>query len=182
MPPCRGTDLPTFVEAFLDDPHFVCIAPMSPADTIRRGHNFNRGFEFKVAHKVEAITPTQNPSGGPPRRHTANAAVIALQFQNLAEEEPARKLAFEHPNLSVYASDAAVIGGIPGQWRLGDLPKNWGEIRSSFWGKRGSADAFLLGDFASFSRFCALSYSPDLAHPSAASVSIDGTDPTEVSA
>jgi hypothetical protein len=72
VPSCRGTDLPIFVEAFLDDPHFVCIAPMSPADTIRRGQNFNRGFEFKVAHKVEAITQTQNPSGGPPRRHTFN--------------------------------------------------------------------------------------------------------------
>lgn len=70
VPRYSGTDLPTFVEAFLDDPHFVCIAPMSPADAIRRGHNFNRGFEFKVAHKVEAITQTQIPSGGPPRRHT----------------------------------------------------------------------------------------------------------------
>ena len=132
------------------------------------------GFSFRDAHICAVL--------GEALAMNANAAVIALQFQNLAEEEPARKLAFEHPNLSVYASDAAVIGGIPGQWRLGDLPKNWGEIRSSFWGKRGSADAFLLGDFASFSRFCALSYSPDLAHPSAASVSIDGTDPTEVSA
>ncbi|WP_201782945.1 hypothetical protein [Sphingopyxis macrogoltabida] len=113
---------------------------------------------------------------------TDATAVIALQFQTLAEEEPARKLAFEHPNLSVYASDAAVIGGIPGQWRLGDLPKNWGDIRSSFWGKRGSGDAFLLGDFASFSRFCALSYSPDLARQAAAGLAIDDTDPSEVPA
>jgi hypothetical protein len=72
VPPCCGTDLPIFVEAFLDDPHFVCIVPMSPADAIRRGHNFNRGFEFKVAHKVGAITQTQIPSGGPPRRRTSD--------------------------------------------------------------------------------------------------------------
>jgi hypothetical protein len=112
----------------------------------------------------------------------ANAAVIALQFQALNEEEPARKLAFEHPNLSVYASDAAVIGGISGRWRLGDLPKNWGEIRSSFWGKRGGNDAFLLGDFASFCRFCALSYSPDLARPTEAAIPADGSNPATVSA
>lgn len=132
------------------------------------------GFSFRDAHICAVL--------GEALAMNANAAVIALQFQTLAEEEPARKLAFEHPNLSVYASDAAVVGGIPGQWRLGDLPKNWGEIRSSFWGKRGSGDAFLLGDFASFSRFCALSYSPDLARPIDASVPIDGTDPTAVSA
>lgn len=88
MPPCRGTDLPTFVEAFLDDPHFVCIAPMSPADTIRRGHNFNRGFEFKVAHKVEAITPTQNPSGGPPRRHTVELFQDCIGHPVLFENYP----------------------------------------------------------------------------------------------
>ena len=111
----------------------------------------------------------------------ANAAVIALQFQTLAEEEPARKLAFEHPNISVYASDAAVIGGISGQWRLGDLPKNWGEIRSSFWGKRSGNDAFLLGDFASFCRFCALSYSPDLARSIDAAIPVDGSAPAPVS-
>jgi hypothetical protein len=132
------------------------------------------GFSFRDAHICAVI--------GEALAMNANAAVVALQFQTLAEEEPARKLAFEHPNLSVYASDAAVIGGIPGHWRLGDLPKNWGEIRASFWGNRGGVDAFLLGDFASFCRFCAMSYSPDLARPSAASVPIVGTDPPEVSA
>lgn len=132
------------------------------------------GFSFRDAHICAVL--------GEALAMNANAAVIALQFQTLAEEEPARKLAFEHPNLSVYASDAAVIGGIPGQWRLGDLPKNWGEIRSSFWGKRGGGDAFLLGDFASFCRFCALSYSPDLARPTDAGVPIDATEPAAVSA
>lgn len=132
------------------------------------------GFSFRDAHICAVL--------GEALAMNANAAVIALQFQTLAEEEPARKLAFEHPNLSVYASDAAVIGGISGQWRLGDLPKNWGDIRSSFWGNRGSGEGFLLGDFASFSRFCALSYSPDLARQAAAGLAVDDTDPSEVPA
>lgn len=115
------------------------------------------GFSFRDAHICAVL--------GEALAMNANAAVIAFQFQSLADEEAARKLAFEHPNLSVYASDAAVIGGVPGPWRPGDLPKNWSEIRSSFWGQRGGSQAFLLGDFASFCRFCALSYSVDLARP-----------------
>lgn len=113
------------------------------------------GFSFRDAHICAVL--------GEALAMNANAAVIAFQYQTVANEEPARKLAFEHPNLSVYASDAAIIGGVPGPWRLGDPPKNWSEIRSSFWGTRGDSPAFLLGDFASFCRFCALSYSSDLA-------------------
>lgn len=113
------------------------------------------GFSFRDAHICAVM--------GEALAMNANAAVIAFQYQSLADEEPARKLAFEHPNLSVYASDAAVIGGISGKWRPGDLPKNWNEIRASFWGPRGDNQCFLLGDFASFCRFCALSYSSDLA-------------------
>lgn len=115
------------------------------------------GFSYRDAHICAVL--------GEALAMNANAAVIAFQFQNLAAEEAARKLGFQHPNLSVYASDAAVIGGVTGPWRPGDLPKNWQEIRSSFWGQRSGAGdpAFLLGDFASFCRFCALSYSPDLA-------------------
>ena len=123
------------------------------------------GFSFRDAHVCAVLGETLAMN--------ANASVIAFQFQSLANEEPARKLAFEHPNLSVYASDGAVIGGVSGPWRPGDLPKNWNAIRSSFWGPRGSDQAFLLGDFASFSRFCALSYSSDLARPA------DVTSPTE---
>jgi len=123
------------------------------------------GFSFRDAHICAVLGETLAMN--------ANAAVIAFQFQSLANEEPARKLAFEHPNLSVYASDAAVIGGVSGPWRPGDLPKNWGEIRSSFWGPRGGSQSFLLGDFASFCRFCALSYSSDLARSVDAVTSAD---------
>jgi hypothetical protein len=126
------------------------------------------GFSFRDAH-ISAVL-------GEALAMNANAAVIAFQFQPLAAEEPARKLAFEHPNLSVYASDAAVIGGVSGLWRPGDLPKNWSEIRGSFWGPRGEGQTFLLGDFASFCRFCALSYSSDLSRPVDSLIQTEETD------
>jgi hypothetical protein len=115
------------------------------------------GFSFRDAHICAVV--------GEALAMNANAAVIAFQYQKLGDEDAARKLAFEHPNLSVYASDAAVIGGVLGAWRPGDPPKNWNEIRGSFWGERGGEPSFLLGDFASFCRFCALSYSSDLTKP-----------------
>ncbi|GAB1584045.1 SIR2 family NAD-dependent protein deacylase [Phyllobacterium phragmitis] len=117
------------------------------------------GFSFRDAH-ISAVV-------GEALAMNSNAAVLAFQYQTLANEEPVRKLAFEHPNLSVYASDAAVIGGVEGTWRPGDLPKNWGDIRASFWGSRkaGEAQSFLLGDFGSFCRFCALSSSVDILQP-----------------
>jgi hypothetical protein len=116
------------------------------------------GFSFRDSH-INAVLDEALAMN-------ANAALMAFQFQSLAAEEPACKLAYEHPNVSVYASDAAVIGGVAGCWRPGDPPKNWTDIRASFWGTRwGSTEpVFLLGDFAAFSRFCALSYSTDLSH------------------
>ena len=93
----------------------------------------------------------------------SNTAVIAFQYQNLDKEEPAKKLALLRPNLSVYASDGAIINGIQGNWRIGEPPKNWLNIRASFWGKRNTENSvFLLGDFAYFSRFCALAQASDI--------------------
>lgn len=114
------------------------------------------GFSFRDSHINAVLDETLAMN--------ANSAVLSFQFQPLKSEEPACKLAYEHPNMSVYASDGAVIGGIGGDWRPGDIPKNWDQIRASFWGVRKNAEnsAFLLGDFASFSRFCALSHSADL--------------------
>ncbi|MXO74849.1 SIR2 family protein [Altererythrobacter aerius] len=128
------------------------------------------GFSFRDAHICAVL--------GEALAMNANASVVAFQYQKMEDEEPARKLAFEHPNLSVYASDAAVIGGVLGAWRPGDPPKNWSEIRASFWGDRGGAPAFLLGDFASFCRFCALSHSPDLVRPAEAEPVDPAADPT----
>lgn len=114
------------------------------------------GFSFRDAHICAVLDEALaiNP----------NAAVFAFQFQDLEQENAACALALDRPNLSVYAANGAVVSGVPGKWKLGDLPKNWDEIRSSFWGNRweNSPKGFLLGDFSSFSRFCALSHSPDL--------------------
>ena len=117
------------------------------------------GFSFRDAHICAVLDEALAMN--------ANAAVFAFQFQTLAQEQPARELALDRPNLSVYASDGAVISGVQGQWRPGDPPKNWNEIRASFWGKRSEEgeNVFLLGDFASFCRFCALSHSIDIVRP-----------------
>jgi hypothetical protein len=114
------------------------------------------GFSFRDAHICAVLDEALAMN--------ANAAVFAFQFQNLADEAAACALAYDRPNVSVYAPDAAVINGVAGAWRPGDPPKNWAQIRASFWGQRGGAGApqFLLGDFSNFCRFCALSHSADL--------------------
>ncbi len=115
------------------------------------------GFSFRDAHVCAVLDEALAMN--------ANTAVLAFQFKALASEEPARKLAFDHPNLSVYAADGAVISGVEGKWQPGELPKNWAEIRASFWGKRGdeSPDEFLLGDFSHFARFCSMAQAHDMA-------------------
>lgn len=115
------------------------------------------GFSFRDAHICAVLDEALAMN--------ANSAVFAFQYQPLASEEPACALAYNRPNLSVFAADGAVISGVAGIWRPGDPPKNWLEIRASFWGQRfGTGDpVFLLGDFASFCRFCALSQASDLA-------------------
>ncbi|MDS7597453.1 SIR2 family protein [Agrobacterium tumefaciens] len=119
------------------------------------------GFSFRDAHICAVIDEALAVN--------ANTSVFAFQFLDLNSEQPACKLAYDRPNVSVYASDGAVINGVAGKWRLGDPPKNWSEIRSSFWGQRwGQGDpVFLLGDFATFCRFLAISYSADVAPPAA---------------
>lgn len=115
------------------------------------------GFSFRDAH-ISAVLDDSLAMN-------ANASVFAFQFQSLKQEDAACRIALDRPNMSVYAADGAVISGIAGRWRPGDPPKNWAEIRASFWGRRENADdpGFLLGDFAAFCRFCALSHSSDLA-------------------
>lgn len=119
------------------------------------------GFSFRDAHICAVLDEALAMN--------ANAAVMAFQYMPLASEEPACKLAYDRPNLSVYAADGAVIGGVKGSWRLGDPPKNWEEIRATFWGLREHKEppGFLLGDFAMFTRFCALAQATDLSNQSA---------------
>jgi hypothetical protein len=117
------------------------------------------GFSFRDAHICALLDDALAMN--------ANAAVFAFQFQSLGEEQAACAMAFDRPNLSIYAADGAVINGVAGKWRPGDPPKNWTEIRASFWGPRPGLDEslFLLGDFVAFCRFCALSHSSDLVRP-----------------
>lgn len=117
------------------------------------------GFSFRDAHICAVLDEALAMN--------ANASVMAFQYMPLEVEEPACKLAYERPNLSVYAPDGAVIGGVKGAWRLGESPKNWEDIRATFWGHSGSSerDKFLLGDFALFTRFCALAQATDMSTP-----------------
>lgn len=115
------------------------------------------GFSFRDAHICAVLDEGLAMN--------ANSAVLAFQYQCLAQEQSAVKLAGDRPNLSVYASDGGVVGGVLGKWKLGELPKNWGNIRGSFWARRQPEQppVFLLGDFVAFARFCALAQATDLA-------------------
>lgn len=114
------------------------------------------GFSFRDAHVCAVIEEALAMN--------ANAAVFAFQYKALAQEEPVCSMAYNLPNLSVYACDGAVIRGVSGSWRPGELPKNWQEIRASFWDRRSEEGPFVfrLGDFADFTRFCALAQATDI--------------------
>ena len=129
------------------------------------------GFSFRDAHVCAVLDEALAMN--------ANTSVFAFQFQKLANEEPACRLAFVRPNLTVYASDGAVVSGVSGLWRLGDLPKNWNDIRESFWGSRDAtgAECFLLGDFEHFARFCALTQATEMARSALTSAPIAVTSP-----
>lgn len=109
------------------------------------------GFSFRDPHISTVIEEALSAN--------ANAAAIAFQFGSLASEWAACRAAADLPNISVYAWDGAVINGVQGAWRPGEIKRNWEDIRPTFWGTRreGEPPGFLLGDFVSFARFCALS-------------------------
>jgi len=115
------------------------------------------GFSFRDAHVCAVLDETLAMN--------SNTAVFAFQHGTLDKEECAARLAYDRPNLSVYAADGAVISGVPGKWRPGELAKNWEDIRASFWGARRPKEpaVFLLGDFQRFARFCALAQATDIA-------------------
>lgn len=133
------------------------------------------GFSFRDAHICAVLDEALAMN--------ANASVLAFQYQNVADEAPACKLAYDRPNLSVYASDGAVIGGIHGRWRPGEPPKNWDEIRATFWGPRdeGKEYEFLLGDFALFTRFCSLAQATDLSRSSSVVAALEASSVPEES-
>lgn len=125
------------------------------------------GFSFADAHVAARIDEglASNPS----------ASLFAFQFKTLAEEAAACDLASRLPNFSVYARDKAVMNGIAGPWVLpADLPsKDWGPIRSSYWGQPNPTEPqqFLLGAIEPLCRFFASSrstqaFAPALVTPS----------------
>lgn len=117
------------------------------------------GFSFADAHVSARVEESlaANPS----------ASVLAFQFRTLTGEPFAKELARKRPNFSVYARDKAMINGIVGDWRPGDLPsRDWDAIRRTYWnGSNAAAPEFLLGDFTMLARFLALSRSAQAFDP-----------------
>ena len=64
------------------------------------------GFSFRDAHVCAVLDEALAMN--------ANTAVFAFQFQPLADEIAACKLAYNRPNISVYAADGAVVSGVSG--------------------------------------------------------------------
>lgn len=117
------------------------------------------GFSFRDAHISAVIEEALAMN--------ANAAAIAFQYNPLEGEQAVCRIAADRPNLSVYAADGAVINGVVGRWRPGEIQKSWEEIRPTFWSVRveGDPPCFLLGDFSRFARFCALSQAKEMMRP-----------------
>jgi hypothetical protein len=116
------------------------------------------GFSFADRHIVAVIDEAlaANPA----------SSVFAFQFGPLKDEQPACALANKRPNMSVYASDGAIVSCIPGPWAPRELPNpDWNAIRASFWedGEKDSLGKFTLGDFASFARFVSLTHAERIA-------------------
>ena len=120
------------------------------------------GFSFRDAHICAMLEESMAAN--------AHSAIIAFQFNPLSEEEPVASLARSRPNLSVYARDRAIIGGVDGRWEPGEaLNEEWDAIRNTFWQSapgNGNGE-FLLGDFAKFARFLALIQANRLEDPHA---------------
>ena len=114
------------------------------------------GFSFSDAH-ISSVLDEALVSN----KHTA---IMAFQFKILEKEKAAKKLAFRRPNFSVYASDGGVISGIEGKWRLGQPQTDeWDSIRNTFWDATDSEHGrFVLGDFARFASFVALTQAEKL--------------------
>lgn len=111
------------------------------------------GFSFADAHVSSRVDESlaSNPS----------SSVFAFQYRDLADEKYACTLATKRPNFSVYARDRAMINGVDGEWRAGDLlSRDWGPIRSTYLDTSDlNKPEFLLGDFTSLARFLAISRS-----------------------
>ena len=109
------------------------------------------GFSFLDSHICAVLDEAMAAN--------AHSAIFAFQYKTLSEETAVTNMAKYRPNLSVYARDGAFINGVAGSWKPGQSPsKDWEAIRHTFWqpGSGTKDGEFLLGDFAKFSRFLAL--------------------------
>jgi hypothetical protein len=119
------------------------------------------GFSYADAHVAARISEglAANPA----------SSVFAFQYKTLAEEGSACDLAGRQPNFSIYARDQGMMNGVAGKWQIpADLPsKDWGPIRSTYWGKTDGAgpDHFLLGAIEPFARFFASSRTAQIFAP-----------------
>ena len=98
----------------------------------------------------------------------SHTAIYAFQYRALDEEKAAARIARARPNLSVYARDRAIISGVEGVWRPGSPPnEDWEEIRRMFWRSptNDHPGEFLLGDFAMFATFLALTQAQQIVSP-----------------
>ncbi|MDM8346923.1 SIR2 family protein, partial [Pseudochrobactrum sp. sp1633] len=117
------------------------------------------GFSFADAHISSRLLESlmANPT----------AALLAFQFNSLADEKAAKELALRCSGVSVFCTDGAVINGVEAKWKLGTPPtKNWPEIRSEYY----QENKFLLGDFVRLARFLATAgsnISQDIVQPNA---------------
>lgn len=116
------------------------------------------GFSYADAHVAARID--EGLAGN------TSASVFAFMFKQLDEEVAACDLASKRPNFSVYARDKAMMNGTRGAWVVpAELPsKDWGPIRSTYWGKPQATDPdqFLLGAVEPFCKFFAASRSAQI--------------------
>ena len=116
------------------------------------------GFSFLDSHICAVLDETLAAN--------AHTAIYAFQYGKLDGEKAVPWIARARPNLSVYARDRAIINGVDGVWLPGNPPnEDWHEIRRTFWRTppNDGQGEFLLGDFAIFARFLALTKAQQLA-------------------
>ena len=130
---------------------------LSTSDTLLISIGFSYGDAHVAARIGEGLAA--NPS----------SSVFAFQYKTLSEESAACDLASKQPNFSIYARDQGMMNGVAGKWQVpSDLPsKDWGPIRSTYWGKTDEAgpDHFLIGAIEPFARFFASSRTAQIFAP-----------------